>query len=119
MKTESDPYGILPNNPGAKLDAGKPPVLRGVVQYFPHALMAVAEVSAHGASKYTWKGWESVPDGVDRYGDALVRHLVKESYEDLDPDSGLLHAAQVAWNALARLELLLRIKQGRGLYQVT
>jgi len=108
VKTEADPNGILPNTPGAKLDAGKPPVLRGVIQYFPRALMAVSEVSAHGASKYTWKGWESVPDGVSRYGDALVRHLVKESYEELDPDSGLLHAAQVAWNALARLELTLR-----------
>jgi hypothetical protein len=105
---ESDPTGRAPSTPGAKLDAGKPPLLRGVLQYFPRALQAVAEVSAHGAAKYTWKGWETVPDGVARYGDALARHLVKEAAGPLDQDSGLLHAAHAAWNALARLELILR-----------
>ena len=106
---ETDPTGASPNEPGAKLDSGKAPVLRGVVGYFPRALEAVANVSAFGASKYTWRGWESVPDGVSRYGDAMVRHLTKEAAEgEADRDSGLLHAAHAAWNALARLELLLR-----------
>jgi len=80
-QTESDPTGRAPGSPGAKLDAGKAPVLRGVIQYFPRAILAVAEVSAHGASKYTWNGWETVPDGPARYGDALVRHLCKEAIE--------------------------------------
>jgi hypothetical protein len=107
--TETDPNGVPPHTPGAKLDAGKSPVLRGAIQYFPRALAAVADVSAHGASKYTWKGWESVPDGVARYSDALGRHLVLEAAEGpVDPATGLSHAAQVAWNALARLELMLR-----------
>ena len=106
---ESDPTGRPANTPGAKLDAGKPPLFRGVLDSFPRALMAVADVSAAGAKKYTWKGWETVPDGVNRYSDALARHLAKEAIEGrFDADTGLLHAAHAAWNALARLELALR-----------
>lgn len=103
--SERDPHGRAPNTPAAKLDAGKAPLLRGAIQYFPLALTAVADVSAFGASKYTWGGWESVPDGVARYGDALARHLLCDGP---DAQSGLLHAAHAAWNALARLELILR-----------
>jgi hypothetical protein len=107
--TERDPNGVPAGAPGAKLDAGKTPVLRGAVQYFPRALIAVAGVSAYGAEKYTWGGWESVPDGVDRYSDAMGRHLVGEVIDGpIDPLTDLMHAAQVAWNALARLELMLR-----------
>jgi hypothetical protein len=40
----------------------------------------------------------------------MMRHLLQEPYTVRDEDSGLLHAAQVAWNALARLELKLREK---------
>jgi len=108
MDNERDPHGKSSKEPGAKLDAGKPPLYRGMLDYFPLALSAVAQVSAVGAEKYDWKGWESVPDGVNRYSDALLRHLAKESFELYDVDTGQLHAAQVAWNALARLELLIR-----------
>lgn len=94
-----------------KYDGGKSPIYRGVISYFPNAISAVAAVSSFGASKYAWKGWINVPDGFNRYSDAMVRHLAYEGQgEDVDPDSGLLHAAHCAWNALARLELLLREK---------
>lgn len=94
---------------GVKYDGGKPAIFRGALSYFPRAIEAVAEISTFGARKYAWKGWETVPDGFDRYSDALVRHLIKEGQgEILDPDSELLHAAHTAWNALARLELQLR-----------
>lgn len=109
--SERDPNGKSAHEAGSKLDAGKPAVMRGVVQYFPRALVAVASVSQYGAAKYTWGGWESVPDGVQRYTDALGRHLVGETIDGpADPETGLLHAAQTAWNALARLELMLRAK---------
>jgi len=112
---ERDPHGIPQRQPGAKLDAGKSPILRGAVQYFPRALGAVSDISQHGATKYTWKGWQSVPDGVDRYGDALMRHLAGEEIDGpVDPETGLSHAAQVAWNALARLELMLRDGEDAG-----
>jgi hypothetical protein len=98
-----------------KFDGGKAPVYRGAVSYFPRAISAVAEVSAFGASKYAWNGWQSVPDGYNRYSDAMVRHLGYEATgEVLDPDSGLLHAAHSAWNSLARLELLLKEVEDRG-----
>lgn len=106
---ERDPNGKSPKEPGSKLDAGKSPVLQGLLDYFPRACMAVADVSAFGANKYAWKGWETVPDGINRYGNALGRHVVYESIEGrYDLATGKLHAAHVCWNALARLELLLR-----------
>lgn len=106
---ESDPTGRSPHELGAKLDAGKVSAFRGAIDYFPRAINSVAAVSTFGASKYAWKGWETVPDGVARYSDALVRHLLAEGRGELtDGDSKMLHAAHAAWNALARLELMLR-----------
>lgn len=109
---EADPNGINAKTPGAKLDAGKAPIMRGIFQYFPRALWKVAELSQLGANKYSWKGWEKVPDGTNRYGDALGRHILKEEIEgpyDKDfPGEDMLHATEEAWNALARLELILR-----------
>lgn len=106
---EKDPNNKVPGEPGAKLDSGKSPVFRGLLDYFPRACLAVAEVSQKGAEKYCWKGWEDVPDGINRYSDAIIRHICKESIEGkIDPDFGLLHKAHVAWNALAVLELELR-----------
>jgi hypothetical protein len=104
---ESDPHGKQPSEPGAKLDAGKPRVGL-MLSGFSHALLAVAEVTTYGAKKYSPGGWRSVPDGAARYTDAMLRHLLAElGGEPVDADSGLQHAAQVAWGALARLELLL------------
>jgi hypothetical protein len=106
---EADPTGKVAHEPGAKLDQGKPPVWRGCIDYFPRALEAVSIVSQVGAEKYSWKGWESVEDGPNRYSDALSRHLTaKGRGEQYDPQTKLLHSAQVAWNALAVLELELR-----------
>jgi len=115
-KLETDPNGLGAGQPGAKLDAGKSPVFRGVLQYFPRAVLAVGGLSLYGANKYTWEGWRTVPDGIGRYGDALGRHAAKEAIEGLwdmevvnDPKypANVLHATAVAWNALARLELII------------
>lgn len=115
MMIETDPNGKSPHEPGAKLDTGKSPTFRGALGYFPRAIRKVADVSAFGASKYAWKGWETVPSGVERYTDALVRHLTYEGQgRTTDPDSGLLEAAHTAWNALARLELMLREIENDG-----
>lgn len=108
-KKEHDPTGRKPADPGAKLDAGKAPITRGVVRHFPRAVEAVAELTAYGAAKYSWQGWEAVPDGINRYADARGRHEVAIGRgETHDPDTGLLHLTAVAWNALAELELYLR-----------
>lgn len=109
---------------GVKYDQDKEPIVRGCLKYFPRALQEVARVSAAGAAKYQWDGWRTVPDGVNRYTDAMGRHLLAESFGAFDNGPGgtnCLHAAQVAWNALARLELLLeQAKESPGnseLYQ--
>lgn len=105
---EHDPNGVDAHSPGAKLDAGKTEfglIMNGM----PRALRQVARVATYGANKYTRNGWLSVPDGPRRYTDALYRHLNAEACGELhDPDTQLEHAAHAAWNALARLELLLR-----------
>jgi hypothetical protein len=109
---EADPNGKNPKEAGAKLDQGKVPIWRGAIDYFPRAIRAVAGISEYGAKKYAWKGWETVPDGISRYTDAMVRHVFSETIEgpnDIGPNgSGLLHKAHTAWNALAALELYLR-----------
>lgn len=109
-ETETDPFKFKRHEPGAKLDAGKVAVTQGCLHYFPRALKAVAELSVIGAKKYSWKGWESVPDGINRYADALGRHelAIEGDYTRRDPDTNVLEATAVAWNALARLELVLR-----------
>lgn len=111
---EQDPNGMSAKEPGSKLDAGKAPIMQGVIQYFPRAIKAVANLSLLGAQKYSWKGWETVPDGINRYGDAAMRHAIDEEIQghyDLawkEQNQDVLHATAVAWNALAKLELLIR-----------
>lgn len=92
---------------GVKYDAGKPRyglVLGG----FPRALERVVQVGTFGANKYSDDGWLTVDDGHARYTDAMLRHHFAEAGgEELDGESGMLHAAHRAWNALAVLELKL------------
>lgn len=109
-KGEQDPNGKDLKAGGAKADAGKVAVVRGGLHYFPRAITEVARLSGIGANKYSWRGWESVPDGINRYGDAMGRHELKieGDFTRLDPETGVLEATAVAWNALARLELILR-----------
>lgn len=102
--TERDPNGLPLSTPGAKADAGKPRVDL-VLDGFPRALMEVARVAAFGAAKYSEHGWMFVPDGYRRYTAAMDRHRLQSGADD---ESGIEHAAHLAWNALARLELLLR-----------
>lgn len=103
-------HGPIPPIPGAlKYDGGKPCIYRGLMDYFPRALTEVAKVSTFGASKYAWKGWQAVPDGYNRYSDALHRHELDKAIVGLyDVESKFLHDSHIAWNALARLELFLR-----------
>lgn len=106
--TEYDPNGFSPHAPGAKLDAGKNR-LGLVLGGFAGALEQVGLVGTGGAVTYSDNGWKSVPDGAARYEDAMLRHwnAIKKG-EQIDPKTGLLHQAHLAWNALAVLELTLK-----------
>ena len=97
---------ISPHQPGVKDDNGK--VDLTFLGYWPNALQAVCAVSEFGAKKYTRGGWRTVPQGFMRYTAAMLRHYFGECRgEKVDPETHLLHAAHLAWNAMSRLELLL------------
>lgn len=109
--SEFDPHGKNSSQPGAKLDGGKNR-LGLVLLNFSRALEEVGKVGTYGAQKYSDNGWVAVQDGIPRYSDAMLRHLLREGAgEAVDAETGLLHAAQTAWNALARLDLMLRVKE--------
>ena len=90
---------------GRKDDAGKPrPTL--VMRTMANALQQVLAVAEYGARKYSPDNWLQVPDAVQRYTDAMLRHQQAHLRgEALDPESGLPHMAHAAWCALAVLEL--------------
>lgn len=92
-----------------KLDAGKSPVFKGFMQYFPRAMRAVADISQYGFEKYReWGGWKKLADAPNRYEDALARHQIDMAKgEKFDQESGRWHIAHRAWNAMATLELAL------------
>ena len=55
--------------------------------------------------KYEEESYMKVPEGYKRYTGAMLRHTFAR--EDIDEESGLLHDAMVACNALYRLEFKL------------
>lgn len=92
--------------PGMKYDLDK--VRAGVlVSDFADALLEVATVTTYGIDKYKIAGsWRRVPNGIERYTDALYRHLLAHAGgELLDQESGLPHLSHAAWNCLAVLQL--------------
>jgi len=92
---------------GCKNDSDKP-IAGTVLQDFGNALTAVSVVGTFGAKKYAKSNWLKVESGIERYTDAMARHFLIEAYQTYDPESNIIHAAHTAWNALARLELMLR-----------
>lgn len=72
-------------------------------------LEEIAKVYTAGAKKYGAHNWENLPDGYERYKGAMLRHLTEvEKGNDVDDDTGCLHSAQVAWNAIAMLHFKMK-----------
>ena len=92
---------------GIKDDKQKP-MPRLVLGTMARALLEVSKVATFGAEKYSADNWLKVENGLDRYTDAKDRHRLEGAISEYDSESGLLHAAHEAWNALAVLELKLR-----------
>ena len=91
-----------------KLDHGKT-MLGYVLLGFANALEEVGKVGTYGCQKYKKGSWPEVENAHERYTDAMFRHFFNEARgEKEDSESGLMHAAHGAWNALCRLELELR-----------
>lgn len=78
------------------------PVCRGVLDYFPDAIAAVADVSRLGNEQHNpgqplhWERSKSTD-----HADCLIRHLIERGTIDTD---GARHSAKVAWRALALLQ---------------
>jgi hypothetical protein len=87
----------------AKADTGKP---AGFAMIPFDAIAELADVYTYGAEKYQRDSWRNVPGAVDRYYDALQRHLgAWTKGEERDPESGRRHLAHALWNVVAVLEL--------------
>lgn len=74
----------------------------------PVALIAVARVAGHGATKYATFNYLKGYDWSKSF-DAMQRHaLLFWSGEDIDPESGQPHIAMAAWHAMALTSFMLR-----------
>jgi hypothetical protein len=78
------------------------PLARGLLDYFPDALCAVAELSMRANEQHNpgeplhWAKEKSTDEA-----DALMRHLIERGKFDTD---GIRHSAKVAWRGLALLQ---------------
>jgi hypothetical protein len=87
------------------------PVARGVLDYFPLALLEVAKVSFKANQQHNpgepmhWARGKSTD-----HADCIARHLMERGTED--KDDGLRHSAKLAWRALALLQTELELAQG-------
>lgn len=64
----------------------------------------IVKVYTAGSKKYGENTWQNLPNGLQRYKAAMLRHLVAfEKGEEVDKETGCKHLAQVAWNAIAML----------------
>jgi hypothetical protein len=93
----------------------KAPIYQGLLAKFPRALAEIAKVSAYGAKKHQVSlmsnNYLTVPDASTVYADAVGRHILAQALEGPvnHADGGMLHKAQLAWNALADLEVWLKL----------
>jgi hypothetical protein len=87
------------------------PIFSGVLNYFPLALAAVAQLSKKGNDKHNpgqplhWSRGKSTD-----HKDCIARHLIDAG--TIDPDSEMFHDVGLAWRALANLETLLENQDG-------
>lgn len=109
LKNDNIDYDLTDDGTGKKYDSGKP-MVGTLTDVFSRALMAVGACIEYGTHKYpNPKNWQLVDDGIKRYRDAMIRHLLKYNAGiDKDEETKLPHLAHMAWNALAILELYMQ-----------
>ena len=97
----------LPTNKTSRKEC---PMARGLIDYFPDALAAVAHTSYIGNRQHNgpdaplhWARGKS-----DDHADCVVRHLIDRGKIDSD---GTRHSAKLAWRALALLQIELEEDQ--------
>ncbi len=92
---------VLPTDSKARKEY---PMYTGLLKYFPRALAAVAQVSYKGNQKHNpgeplhWSR-----DKSNDHHECIARHLLEAG--GIDETNGVRHSAQLAWRALAALEI--------------
>ena len=102
-------YDLTDNGEGKKYDSGKS-MVGTLCRVFPRALLGVGQCIEFGTHKYpNPKNWSLVEDGLNRYTDSLMRHLLKMfAGQEIDPETNLPHIFHVCWNALAIAEFYIK-----------
>ena len=78
------------------------PIATGFIDYFPLAIIAVAQLSRIGNDQHNPGSklhWDRSKSGDE--SDALMRHFIERGTVDID---GTRHSTKVAWRALALLQ---------------
>lgn len=74
----------------------------------------IVKVYTAGADKYGPNKWQGLSDGYNRYKGAMLRHLMEyEKGNIVDEETGCLHLAAVAWNAIAMLYCSKQAKESK------
>ena len=87
------------------------PLTTGVLDYFPDALLDVANLSKVGNDQHNpgeplhWSRNKS-----NDHADCISRHLLDRGKRDID---GVRHSTKVAWRALANLQLEIEADRDR------
>ena len=91
------------------------PIASGVLDYFPDAFAAIAEVSYLGNEKHN-KGkplhWSR--ENSSDHADCLIRHFLQRGETDTLMDQPVRHTAEMAWRALAILQLEIEASKREG-----
>ncbi len=88
--------------PTTAAERKKFPIATGVLDYFPDALAAIANVSHSGNEQHNPGKplhWDRSKSGDE--ADTLIRHFMQRGLTDSD---GIRHTAKMAWRALALLQ---------------
>lgn len=95
-----EPPPLLPQDNASRKQI---PILTGVLDYFPSALLEVAKVSFIGNEQHNpgeplhWARGKSMEQG-----DTMLRHYMQRGTKDSD---NVRHLAKAAWRVLAALQL--------------
>jgi uncharacterized protein YpiB (UPF0302 family) len=91
----------------------KHPIARGVLDYFPDAIAAVANVSFVGNQQHN-PGEEMhwAREKSSDHADCVMRHLSSRGTMD---DDDIRHSAKAAWRALALLQLEIEQEMSKSL----
>ena len=108
MDSSNTTYALIDDGTGKKYDSGKS-MVGTLCRVFPRALLGIGTCITFGTKKYpNPKNWSLVEDGLNRYTDSLMRHLLKMfAGQEVDPETKLPHIFHVCWNALAIAEFYL------------